>query len=394
MPGTVIIQRIVPHYRVPLFRELHRRYGVRVVAASNPPTGTGLKFATEELGDIVVTAPFVFPDPQVPERARFPIDWILDKLAPDTIVGEFALRNSSAWGLPCARRRGRFDRLVVWTHGWMMERGFRKPIDLLSQYARLAPFAAADVIATYGEEGAAWVRRMLPWKPVVALGNPLDQTVMRNAAATATPIRHGEPQLLAVGRLKADKGFDLVLDVFRRVRAQLPNAALTIIGSGSELPRLRERAGADLGKSIHLPGAVYEEADLAGFFLGADAFVLGGAAGLSVNHALAYDLPVVAFPRMPGGPRHHPEIEYVVPDETGFLVDDFSAAAMGDAIAAAWWDGRLSKLRRAMSQRKNGPTVAEFADSFGRALEAAHRKPSAAVPTVGRGGTAHPSARR
>ena len=365
--STIIIQRFIPHYRVPLFAELHRRFGIKVVVADDTPIGTGLKL--DAAGDAFrIPAPFRFPDPCDPFRATVPIDWIIRRLEPTTIISEFSLKQSSAWALPIARHRGRFRRLVFWTHGWQMERGFVRPSDAASQYARLLPFAAADVVATYTEEGAAWVRRMLPWKEVIALENALDTREIHAAAAAATPVRHGAPQLLAIGRMLADKQFDRVIEIWRHVRAQLPEAALTLIGDGPERRRLEAQAGADLGGAIQMTGALYGETGLAPHFLGADVLVLAGAAGFSVNHASAYALPVAVFPRSPQGPFHHPEIQYVIEGYTGLLVAEYSDRAMADAIVAAYRSGALDRMRQTMKQTPPGPTIDDMVRNFGNLL--------------------------
>lgn len=48
---------------------------------------------------------------------------------------------------------------------------------------------------------------------------------------------------------------------------------------------------------------------------------MAGATGLSVNHALAYGLPVVAFPRGPQGPCHCPVVDYVCQGHAGWLAE-------------------------------------------------------------------------
>lgn len=368
MSRAYIIIRYVPHYRVELFRQLHRHYGLKIIVAEAVPGDMGLKLCNEEVEDIIVRAPFVFPNPKDSYNCSYAVDWIIDELKPETLISEFGLRQSSAFSLPLARRRGRFKKLALWCHGWMMERGFRKPIDLASQAARLVPYAAADVIATYTEEGAAWVRRMLPWKEVVVLENALDTREIRAAAAAATPLRSGSPQLLAIGRMLADKHFDRVIEVWRHVRTQLPEAKLTLIGDGPERPRLEAQAGADLGEGIKMTGALYGEAELAPYFLGADVLVLAGAAGFSINHASAYALPVAAFPRSPSGPFHHPEIQYLVEDYTGFLVNEYSDRAMAAAIVAAYRSGLLDRMRQTMIQNPPGPTIDDMVQNFGKLL--------------------------
>lgn len=368
MSCPYIIIRYVPHYRVELFRQLNRHYGLKIIVAETVPSDMGLKLCNDEVEDIIVRAPFVFPNPQDSYNCSYAVDWILENLRPETLISEFGLRQSSAFSLPLARRRGRFKKLAFWTHGWMMERGFRRPVDLASQAARLIPYAAADTIATYTAEGAAWVRKMLPWKEVVVLENALDTREIRAAAAAASPVRHGAPQLLAIGRMLADKQFDRVIEVWRQVRAQLPDATLTLIGDGPERPRLETQIGADLGGAVQMTGALYGETALAPHFLGADALVLAGAAGFSVNHASAYALPVVAFPRSPHGPFHHPEIQYVVDDYTGLFVQEYSDRAMADAIVAAYRSGALDRMRRAMTRNPPGPTIDDMVRNFAKVI--------------------------
>jgi glycosyltransferase involved in cell wall biosynthesis len=367
MSGRFILQREVPHYRVPLFRRLYERYGVKIIAASQPPSATGLKLGADLLGEAFVPFPMHFPSPEDPFRAEYSVHGLIEELKPDVIISEVSLRSPAQWALPLARRRGRLGRLAYWTHGWNMERSFRRPVDLVAQCARLPSFAAADAIGTYSDEGARWVRRCLPWQTVITLGNALDREGMRRAA-TAAPVRHGAPQLLSIGRIRADKNVDRILDVFFHLQRMMPDAGLTIIGDGPGRERLERRAGAELNRAIRFMGALYDEAELAPHFLGADVYVLGGAAGLSVNHALAYALPIVAFPRSPRGPFHHPEIEYVVPDRSGILVEDYDDEAMAATIAESYRSGRLARLRTALETDPVAPSIEDVADNFGRLL--------------------------
>jgi glycosyltransferase involved in cell wall biosynthesis len=120
--------------------------------------------------------------------------------------------------------------------------------------------------------------------------------------------------------------------VFHRLRADFPDAALTVIGDGPDAERTRAAIGDQLGKSIHLVGALYDEEALASYFLSADVVLFSGAVGLSVNHALAYGVPVIAHDRTPSGPHHHPEIAYVVDGVTGLRVSPFAEDAMLRAL--------------------------------------------------------------
>jgi len=114
------------------------------------------------------------------------------------------------------------------------------------------------------------------------------------------------------------------------------------------LPRLSSLVDEELAPHIRFFGAIYGEEKVASHFLGADLFVVTGAAGLSVNHALAYGVPVVAFERARFGPYHHPEIEYLVPGLSGILIKHSSPKALSEGIEAALHSGELARIRRAV----------------------------------------------
>jgi ribosomal protein S2 len=54
-----------------------------------------------------------------------------------------------------------------------------------------------------------------------------------------------------------------------------------------------------------------------------------GNVGLAVNHAFMFDCPVVTFLQTEMSP---PEIEYIVDNETGFKIPDFSVEKMAATI--------------------------------------------------------------
>lgn len=364
MSAPLIIQRVIPHYRVALFEEIHRRTGARVVAADCPPGGTFLNVADPRNYDWAIPAPFRFPTPENAFRAEIPLDEILDAYRPPCVVAEFGMRISTTRDLPIVRRRERLPAFAFWSHGWQMERGFSTPVDAAVQQLRLMRLATADVLAAYTEEGAAWLRARLPQIPTIALGNALDAAEMDAAAAAIAPQRGGRPQLLAVGRLTADKRFDGAIQIFRKVREDHPDAALTIIGDGPERAALERLAGPDLGRGITFAGALHGERNLAPHFAGADVLVMPGAAGLSVNHALGYRLPVIAFARVPDGPRHHPEIEYVVDGVSGLIVQRPDFTAMGARLSAAVITGELDRVRQRLAISSPAPTIGQVAERF------------------------------
>jgi len=351
MSAVTIIQRIVPHYRHALFQRLHARFGWTVACAARPPKG--------HFFDLVEDAPYMrrfdfrFPDPRRPHIARVPVRRILRETGARAVIAEGSIWMSSTWSLAFARRLMGNPATLFWSHGFSMERGLATPWQRLQQRARLAYVRRADGHVCYSAEGKAFLDRYIDPARVLVVRNTQDLAPMQaRAARLGRQPAPGRPSLLTIGRFSADKDFPRLVRVFKSLRADFPDAHLTLIGDGPDAPRVRAEAGALLGTAIDMPGLIYDEDDLAARFMAADLVVFPGAVGLSVNHALAYGLPVIAYDRTPQGPFHHPEIAYVVDGATGLRVPDYNEAAMGQALA--------DFLRRHPDPR------ADFADSIAR----------------------------
>lgn len=133
------------------------------------------------------------------------------------------------------------------------------------------------------------------------------------------------PVVGAVGRFTSEKGHEVLVEAFSRVRRRLPGARLILVGSGELESELRGRvARLGLDGSVTFAGARDASEMLPGF----DVFVQPSnyeSQGLAILEAMAAGRPVVATDV--GGVRG------VVRDgETGILVPRGDAPAMAEAI--------------------------------------------------------------
>jgi glycosyltransferase involved in cell wall biosynthesis len=124
------------------------------------------------------------------------------------------------------------------------------------------------------------------------------QPTSRETARAASGVV-GEPAVLWVGRLNANKDPLTVLDGFERALSQLPNAHLTMVYSTEELlSQIQARLAASplLAQHVHLRGPVPHN-QLTMFYSAADLFVLGShheGSGYALGEALACGVaPVV-----------------------------------------------------------------------------------------------------
>jgi GalNAc-alpha-(1->4)-GalNAc-alpha-(1->3)-diNAcBac-PP-undecaprenol alpha-1,4-N-acetyl-D-galactosaminyltransferase len=101
--------------------------------------------------------------------------------------------------------------------------------------------------------------------------------------------------MIGMGRLAPEKGFDRLIEAFARLAKDFPDWGLTILGEGTERPRLEALiARHELSTRVSLPGAAPAPFPL---LRAADLFVLSSLTegfGNALVEALACGLPVVA----------------------------------------------------------------------------------------------------
>jgi glycosyltransferase involved in cell wall biosynthesis len=133
---------------------------------------------------------------------------------------------------------------------------------------------------------------------MIVLANSIDVDGIRSAVDGASSLWSGPgPHLLAVGRLAYEKGFDLLLQALAMVREQIPDADLTILGSGPDEGTLKGLCN-DLGQQNAVRFAGYVAQPWA-YFSGASMFILSSRHEGMPNallEAAAAGLPLVALP--------------------------------------------------------------------------------------------------
>ena len=188
----------------------------------------------------------------------------------------------------------------------------------------------------------------------------------------AAPVREPWPRILDVGRLNPQKGFDLLLEAFARVRPEFPEWRLDILGEGDERPALEAQvAQLGLEASCRLLG---RRRDVLAQMRGAEVFVLSSRFEGFPNvlaEAMAAGMAVISFD-CPTGPA-----QIIRQGVDGLLVPAADVAALAEAMVKLMGDPalRTSLATRAPEVLERFDEAAVFAewDACLRATAAAAR---------------------
>jgi glycosyltransferase involved in cell wall biosynthesis len=249
---------------------------------------------------------------------------------------------------------------------WAMGHSYRA--NRWTERLRLAWTAGFTHIFLYTDaEVRALRRKGFTRQNLTAMNNGLDQAKI-DRAIEAWDRSHlelwqsangltGRMVLLSCTRLEPKNRFDLMVSALGRVVQAAPNVVWCIIGSGRERDRLAALAEeAGVGDRVRFLGEMYDERELAPWFLSAHLFVHPAAIGLSILHAFGYGLPVVTH----GAAEHHgPEFGAFEDGRTGLAFREDDATNLAEVVVRLLRDdaGRVAMKQRAQDVARHDYNV-------------------------------------
>jgi glycosyltransferase involved in cell wall biosynthesis len=366
---VLLVTNLCSHYRVGLFEELARRFHVQFVFFSDgrehyrekPQRCYGGGFTYVYLRGFYLTS-----------HARVTpglISYALVKRY-DVMVkclnGRFALPVSY---LSARLRRRPF---VLWTGMWQHpETLFHR----LSFPLARRIYLGADAIVVYGRHVADYLASLgVASERIFVAPNSIDNARF-NRAVTEQEVADlgaelgvtGKSVVLAVGRCQKEKGLDVLIRAFRKLRS--PDAALVIVGEGPELVQLQQLASGD-PRVRFVPRISNEE--LVVYYAMATMFVLPSVWtktfaepwGLVVNEAMNQATPVVATTAV--GAAAHGLVEH---GKTGLVVEPGDVEGLRAAMSRLLSDDILrAELGREAKQRICDYSFGAMADGFEQAI--------------------------
>lgn len=355
---AILIQRIVPDYRIPIFQRLSCHdssvewefcctregflcRGLTSSARIRELKATRFRGIARSIRVGADSSPFVWWPGLLAHLFR---------RTPDVVVteGNSNLPNNFAVALYCWLFRKPY---VWWGLGTVRKprptfwrRTFGRLLDAF--YRRAAAIVAYNSYAQefFVSRGAA------PEKVFVAQNTIDDREVRRqmeryrpNVEDAARRLGLGRgPRVLFIGRLTPAKRLDVLIKAFAIVEKEVrPKPDLLVVGDGPVLEDVRSLV-CELGISerVFLVGRHVQDASL--YVMMADLAVLPGLGGLAMNHAFAHGLPVVCG-ETDGGER-----DLIRNGINGILMEDgVSAESLAEVLGPLLRDRkRLANMKR------------------------------------------------
>ncbi len=230
--------------------------------------------------------------------------------------------------------------------------GISRPETKLRASVRKQLMSMADCSIFYTEEARQlWIKRgVAPHKLFVA-PNSLDTLTSDGIRANITDellqeFRKGKgltgrQPLLYCSRLQKRKKPALLVRAMVDVLKVVPSACLVFIGDGPERQNLENLvAELNLKADVKFTGSLYDEEEIAKYFLISRVSVMPAAAGLTIQHSFGYGIPIIIGDSKSS---HGPEAYLVRDKETGLIFNDDDAGCLAKTIVMLITDDGLRK---------------------------------------------------
>lgn len=351
-----IIQPLIPAYRSPLFQQLAAQpmYRLRVCASKTVPNIPNLMSVDEDKEYSDLAHPC---RGYIGNRFLWQQNLKLDpEMKPgDVLIVSGNLRFLSNIPLILRAKRKKVG-IIWWGHGFSKQRNKFK--DLINHII----MRLVDVRLLYTDAEKDYYKRQgFQGDKLFATNNAIDQEPINKAIlAWGTEklfqFKNSEDIvnkkiLLFCGRRTGPVSLNLVYDALAQLNVN-DNYLFVIIGPKEEETVLKRQAeDLNIKASIRWLGPIFDQHELAPWFLSADCLVFPGPIGLSLLHAFAYSLPVIV-PDI----AHGPEIVALNEGKNGLLYKDGNANDLKEKISLITEDSvflkKLSKTAYQTIQKK------------------------------------------
>jgi len=315
MRHVTIVQRILPHYRVPFFSTLatlleRRGLLLRILYGREQPGSVPTSVAVDDAWAIRVENHYWLGGRLVWQP------WLPLLGASELIIAEHANSLALTHRLVWRRMMGGHGKLAFWGHGTNLQRGR----GVGEGYKRWVA-QQVDWWFAYTESSAALIASTgFAFERITVVNNSIDTVAISNArerVADRERVRrelgiHGENVGIYCGGMYVDKRLDFLVAACQLIRRKIRDFELLVVGSGPTQGIVE--TAAEEHRWIHYVGPRFGSA-LAPYLSAARVYLMPGVAGLAIIDSFAAGVPMITT----SIPMHGPELFYLKSGENGLI---------------------------------------------------------------------------
>jgi len=289
---VVIVQPALPRYRLRLFNMISEKVPLLLVYSGASPEGV-MSVDGERGFDVSIIDEVDLLGKLFWQKGVVSI--VLRENISNLVIGGNPRYLSSVIAILIAKFRK--IPVVVWGHSMSSTSG------TLRTWIRMRLMQFADTIMLYYPEEIERLPHRIRSR-AIGVDNSIDtkaifdvQESISNADVASVRTQYGLCNtllLITIGRITAKANLGLVIKAVTLARQKQCQVKLVVIGDGPESAKLARLCNElNVSESIIWLGELYDERNIGVWMKAADAFVYGGAVGLSLIHAFAYGLPAI-----------------------------------------------------------------------------------------------------
>jgi glycosyltransferase involved in cell wall biosynthesis len=330
-PKVLMIQRIFPSYRQFIYDKLADSFNFLLLHGDKD---TEVKLAVTDYSRVVKGFNYTKNQTHLLFNTFSP----LFKFKPNAIIHESSIGILTL--LPmyvCAKLMG--AKFILYGHGYNRFTGFNPDKSWIDKYrVFLMRISDATIVYTHTDkkrmsnfvsnEKVFVAQNTLNTLPAKAIRTGLDaigKEAVKQKMGFTRPFN-----LIYIGRIVEEKRPENLLDIFELLNKTMPHqVGIHFVGGGEMRPLQQRIKDNNWEDAVTFHGWIHDSQKSGELLYASDLMIMPGNVGLAVNHAFMFDCPVVTFLQTEMSP---PEIEYIVDNETGFKIPDFSVEKMAATI--------------------------------------------------------------
>ncbi len=330
-PKVMLVERIFPIYRIFIYDKLAEYFEFQFVHGDKEKE---VKLAVAEYSKVIKVHNYTKNNTHIIFNSFSP----MFRFKPDAIIHESAIGILTL--LPmyvCAKLMG--IKFILYGHGYNRFTGFNPNKSLIDWY-RVFLMRISDATIVYTQTDKLRMSEFVKRDKIFVAQNTLNTLpakILRNQFDSIgkdtikQQLSFNRPfNLIYIGRIVEEKRPENLLDIFEILNQKMPHQVGIHFVGGGDIAFLQKRVEENnWTDAVIFHGWVHDAQKSGELLYASDLMIMPGNVGLAVNHAFMFDCPVVTFLQTEMSP---PEIEYIIDNETGFKIPDFSIKRMAQTI--------------------------------------------------------------